>query len=70
MRRLGQREWYASSGYRRRSLVESDVFRFKTILPRRMRSRSLESQRVEVRLACEILNMMTSLGRPDSFRVE
>jgi hypothetical protein len=32
----------------------------------RMRSRSLDSQRVEVSLACKILNTMTSLGMPDS----
>jgi hypothetical protein len=34
----------------------------------RMRSRSLDSQRVEVSPACKILNTMTSLGMPDSYR--
>jgi hypothetical protein len=32
-------------------------------------SRSPDSQRVEVSLACKILNTMTSLGRPNSYRV-
>jgi hypothetical protein len=69
MRRLGRREWYTSSGYSRRSLVENAVFRYKSIVGQRMRSRSLGSQRIEVRLACKILNTMTSLGRPDSYRM-
>jgi hypothetical protein len=70
MRKLGRREWFANSGYSRRSLVENAVFRYKSILGQRMRSRSLDSQRVEVRLACKILNAMTSLGMPDSVRPE
>ena len=69
MRKLGRQEWYTSSGYSRRSLVENTVFQYKSILGQRMRSRSLGNQRVEVSLACKILNTMTSLGRPDSYRV-
>ena len=69
MRKLGRREWYASSGYSRRSLVENAVFRYKSILGQRMRSRSLPNQQVEVNLACKILNTMTRLGRPDSVKV-
>ena len=64
MPRLGRREWYANSGYSRRSLVENAVFRYKAILGKSMRSRSLGSQRAEVRLACKILNTMTGLGVP------
>jgi hypothetical protein len=52
-----------------RSLVENAVYRYKTIIGRSMRSRSLEGQRVEVELASKILNAMTSLGMPDSYRV-
>jgi hypothetical protein len=69
MRKLGRRKWYTRSGYSRRSLVENAVFRYKSILGQRMRSRTLSGQRVEVRLACKILNTMTSLGKPDSFKV-
>jgi hypothetical protein len=69
MRRLGRREWHANSGYSRRSLVENAVFRYKAILGQSMRSRSLRSQRAEVRLACKILNTMTRLGMPDSVKV-
>ena len=34
-----------------------------------MRSRTLEGQRVEVRLACRVLNTMTHLGMPDNHRI-
>ena len=70
VRKLGRREWYASSGYNRRSLVENAVFRYKAILGQHMRSRSLPNQRVEVQLASKILNTMTRLGMPDSVKVE
>jgi len=50
-------------------LVENAMYRYKTIIGRTMRSRSLEGQRVEVELASKILNAMTSLGMPDSYRV-
>ena len=67
---LGRREWYTRSGYSTRSLVENTVFRYKTIIGPRMWSRTLTGQRVEVQLACGILNTMTRLGMPDSYRVE
>jgi hypothetical protein len=70
MRKLGRREWYASSGYSRRSLVGNAVFRYKTIFGHQMRSRSFMSQRVEVDLACKILNAMTGFGMPDSVKLE
>ena len=69
IRRLGRREWHTRSGYSKRSLVENTVFRYKTVIGRGMRSRTLVGQRVEVQLASKILNMMTRLGMPDSYRV-
>ncbi len=69
IRELGRREWHTHSGYSKRSLVENTVFRYKTIIGRSMRSRTLAGQRVEARLACTILNTMTFLGMPDSYRV-
>jgi transposase len=69
IRELGRREWHSQSGYSRRSLVENTMYRYKTIIGRGMRSRTLAGQRIEVHLACEILNTMTRLGMPDSYRV-
>jgi hypothetical protein len=67
--RLGRREWHKRSGYSKRSMVENAVYRYKTIIGRGMRSRNLAGQQVEVQLACSILNTMTRLGMPDSYRV-
>jgi hypothetical protein len=70
IRRLGRREWHKRSGYSKRSMVENAIYRYKTIIARSMRSRTLAGQRVEVQLACRILNTMTRLGMPDSYRLE
>ena len=69
IRELGRREWHTSSGYSKRSMVENTMCRYKTIIGRSMRSRTLDGQRVEVHLASKILNTMTLLGMPDSYRV-
>ena len=69
IRELGRREWHTSSGYSRRSMAENTVFRYKTIIGRSMRSRTLAGQKVEVQLASKILNTMARLGMPDSYRV-
>ncbi len=69
IRRLGRREWHKRSGYSKRSMVENAIYRYKTIIGRGMRSRTLAGQRVEVQLACRVLNTMISLGMPDSYRV-
>ena len=69
IRRLGRREWHKRSGYTKRSMVENAIYRYKTIIGRGMRSRTLPGQRLEVQLACRVLNTMTHLGMPDSYRV-
>ena len=70
IRELGRREWHTSSGYSKRSLVENTMYRYKTIIGRSMLSRTFDGQRIEVQLASKILNTMTPLGMPDSYRVE
>ncbi len=69
IRELGHRRWHTRSGYSKRSLVENTVFQYKTIIGRSMRSRTFDGQRVEVQLASKILNTMTLLGMPDSYKV-
>ena len=69
IRELGRREWYKRSGYSKRSMVENTVYRYKAIIGRSMRSRTFAGQGVEVQLASKILNTMTCLGMPDSYRV-
>ena len=69
IRELGRRKWHKCSGYSKRSMVENAIYRYKTIIGRGMRSRTLERQRIEVQLACRVLNTMTCLGMPNTYRV-
>jgi hypothetical protein len=68
--RLGKRQWHTKSGYSRRSMVENTVYRYKSIIGRTMRSRTLQGQRVEARVGCRVLNRMLGLGMPESRRVD
>ena len=61
--------WQRSSGYNRRSLVETAVYRYKTIIGRKLHARTLPNQRTEAKLGCNILNRMTALGMPISLRI-
>lgn len=63
-RELGRAEWKKETGYHRRSLAETAVFRLKTILNDRLSSRLIENQQVEFKIWCSILNKMTTLGMP------
>jgi len=67
--RLGRREWQTRSGYSKRSMVENAIYRYKTIIGGGMKSRTLAGQRVEVQLACKVLDTMAPIGMPDSHRV-
>jgi hypothetical protein len=69
--RAGGREpWKKQSGYHRRSLVETHMYRFKTILGQRLSSRKFNNQVCEVKVKTLILNKMTALGMPVSHRIE
>jgi Transposase DDE domain len=65
----GRIGWQRSSGYSRRSLVETAMYRYKSIIGRRLHTRTLRNQRAEAKIGCNILNRMTSLGMPISVRI-
>ena len=65
----GRLGWQRATGYGRRSLGETAMFRYKTVIGRRLRARSLPGQRVEARMGCVVINRMTQLGMPVSCRV-
>ncbi len=50
-------------------MVEYAIYRYLKFIGRVLRSRTLAGQRVEVQLACRVLNTMTRLGMPDSYPV-
>ncbi len=66
---LGRRRWKKEAGYHRQARVENTFFRYKSILGDRLRARSPGGQVVESELACNVLNRMTELGRPESFAI-
>ena len=68
IREHGRRHWKEQCGYHRRSLAENFMFRFKTILGPQLNARIFAAQKTEVRIGCMILNRMTALGMPDSFK--
>lgn len=65
----GRMSWQRSSGYTRRSLVETGMYRYKTIVGRRLHARNLANQKAEAKIGCNVLNRMTSLGMPSSNRI-
>jgi transposase len=65
----GRLGWQRATGYGRRSLGETAMFRYKTLIGRRLRARSLPGQRVEAWMGCVVINRMTRLGMPVSCRV-
>jgi hypothetical protein len=46
----GRIGWQRRSGYNRRSLVETAMYRYKTIIGRRLYARILSGQRVEAKI--------------------
>ncbi len=70
IRLFGRKQWKQESGYHRRSLSETAIFRLKTIFGGRLRRRGFDSQAIELFLQCVALNRMIQLGKPDSYKVE
>ena len=60
----GRPVWEMEKQYSRRLLVENAMGRFKGIIGATLRTRDIESQKIEVLLACKILNKMIGLGTP------
>ena len=69
VKQLGRRRWKQVSGYHRQGRVENAFFRYTSIIGDGLRARSPAGQGSEVVLGCAILNRMTALGRPVSYRI-
>ena len=63
----GRKTWKIESGYHKRSLSETAMFRYKTIFGPVFYSRSFEKQQIESSLKIKILNIMTAQGMPDTY---
>jgi len=69
IRRQGRSQWKCESGYHRRSLAETAVFRIKTIFGDRLSGRRLDTQVSQFQIRCRALNRLTHLGMPQTYRV-
>ena len=56
--------WKQFSGYYKRSLAETAMFRIKKMLGERLKARAMESQCTEAFCKCLVINRMNKLGLP------
>jgi IS5 family transposase len=68
IRQVGRAAWKRESGYQRRSLAETAMFRLKTIFSERVTARGFAGQAAQVLVRCSALNRLTQLGRPNSYQ--
>lgn len=69
IRKHGRVKWKRQMQYHKRSLVETTMFRFKTTFSGQLRSRTIERQKVEVAIACKMLNRMVQCGMPETEKI-
>jgi hypothetical protein len=61
----GRRLWKIFSGYHRRSLVETAMFRMKRMFGEQLKARSMGCQKTESICKCLVINKMNKLGLPN-----
>ena len=61
--------WRRKSRYYQQSRVENTVYRYKTIIGRKLRARTEEGREVETIIGCNILSRFLALGRAESVLV-
>lgn len=69
IRQHGRKKWKRDTGYHRRSLVETAIFRLKMRFGDQLTARRLDTQATQVGIRCRLLNQMTQLGMPESYKV-
>jgi hypothetical protein len=69
IRKHGRAAWKDDSHYHGRSLVETAMFRFKTIFGDQLSARLIETQTTQALIRCAAFNKMTHLGMPQSYKV-
>ncbi len=64
----GRMQWQKIRHYGRRNTSELNVLRYKRILGDSMHARELGRQKTEAMIGCGVINKMTSIGMPKSYR--
>jgi hypothetical protein len=60
----GRLAWQNKKEYGRRAKAENTIFRYKTIIGNKLKSKNFDNQKTEVKIAINILNKMVNLGLP------
>jgi hypothetical protein len=67
IREIGRKKWKIESNYHRRSISENAMFRVKTVFGDKVGARNFSGQRTQLLLRVRALNMMSTLGMPESY---
>ena len=67
--RIGRCRWKKTSRYQQQARVENAFFRYKSIIGDGLRAKTPGGRTAETLLACNILNTMTAMGRPNSYAI-
>jgi IS5 family transposase len=70
IRKLGRKQWKKKTGYHRRSLAETTMYRFKNTFGDKLTSRVQIQQIIEVKIKCMVLNKMAKLGMPVTIKLK
>lgn len=62
----GRRGWERAVSYGKRSLVETAMFRYKSLIGPTLRAHTLPAQKTEACVAFSVINRITQLGKPIS----
>jgi IS5 family transposase len=65
----GRMAWQKASGYNQRAKVEASIGRYKRVIGDALRSRTDQTEAIEVVIAAAALNRMLGLGRPNCVRI-
>jgi IS5 family transposase len=69
IKQTGRKEWKQCAGYHKRSLSETAMYRYKTIIGDKLQCRKPKNQLAEAKISCRILNIMILLAKPISVKV-
>ena len=69
IRDQGRMAWQKAVRYGSRSHAQTTTFRCKAVIGGSLRARTLPAQKSETKVACSVLNRMTSPGMPASQRI-
>ena len=66
---IGVKAWKVETGYHRRSLAETAMARYKTIIGTSLKSRNRDTQITEAAVAVRCINTFTAIGMPNAIKI-